>query len=102
VRGGDAVIGCIELCQAIAKWPLSTTNGAGCATLQRILGELIAMREDMKVLTAIMRRHEETLIRMLEQMQAMIAQNSRILDRPRGIDDNHDAWRELTPPIARQ
>jgi hypothetical protein len=58
----------------------------------------------MRVLTAIMPRHEETLIRMLEQGQAMTAQNSGILDRPRGIDDNHDAWRELNepPPIARQ
>lgn len=58
----------------------------------------------MKVWTAIMLRHEETLTRMLEQMQTMIAQNSRILDHLRGIDDNHDAWRELNKPspIARQ
>jgi hypothetical protein len=71
---------------------------------QRILSELAAMRDDVKVLTPMMLRHEVTLIRMLEQMQPMIAQNSRILDRLRGIDDNHDAWRELNepPPIARQ
>jgi hypothetical protein len=65
---------------------------------ERILSELAATREDIKVLTGIMLRHEERWIRMLEQMQAMIAQNSRILDRLRGIDDNHDAWRELNEP----
>jgi hypothetical protein len=39
------------------------------------------MRDDIKVLTTIMLRHEETLIRVLEQMTAMVAQNARIVDR---------------------
>ena len=32
------------------------------------------MRDDIKVLTAIVLRHEETLIRIIEQITAMVAQ----------------------------
>jgi prephenate dehydrogenase len=53
--------------------------------------ELAAMRDDMRVLTAIMLRNEETLIRMLEQMQAI----TRVMDRLCATEDSHDAWREL-------
>jgi hypothetical protein len=52
----------------------------------RILDEIALMRDDIKVLTTIVLRHEETLIRMLEQMTAMVAQNSRIVDRLRALD----------------
>ncbi len=45
------------------------------------------MRDDIKVLTAIVLRHEETLIRVLEQMTAMVAQNARIVDRLRALDE---------------
>ena len=53
---------------------------------RRILDEIASMRDDIKVLTAIVLRHEETLIRMLEQMTAMVAQNARIVDRLRALD----------------
>jgi len=52
----------------------------------RILDEIALMRDDIKVPTTIVLRHKETLIRMLEQMTAMVAQNSRIVDRLRALD----------------
>ncbi len=54
---------------------------------RRILDEIASMRDDIKVLTAIVLRHEETLIRVLEQMTAMVAQNARIVDRLRSLDE---------------
>jgi hypothetical protein len=55
--------------------------------LQRLTIEVASLRDDMRVLTAIVLRHAETLIRMLEQMQAMVAQNARIVDRLRSVED---------------
>ncbi len=57
------------------------------AQQRRMLDEIASMRDDIKVLTAIVLRHEETLIRMLEQMTAMVAQNARVVDRLRALDD---------------
>ena len=54
---------------------------------RRILDELASMRDDIKVLTTIVLRHEETLIRVLEQMTAMVGQNARIVDRLRALDE---------------
>lgn len=54
---------------------------------RRILDEIAFLRDDIKVLTAIVLRHEETLIRVLEQMTAMVAQNARIVDRLRALDE---------------
>jgi hypothetical protein len=45
------------------------------------------LRDDIKVLSAIVLRHEETLIRTLEQMTAMVAQNARVVDRLRAFDE---------------
>jgi hypothetical protein len=44
-------------------------------------GEVASIRDDIRVLTAIALRHEETLIRILEQITAMVAQNARMVDR---------------------
>jgi hypothetical protein len=57
------------------------------ALQRRILDEIAFLRDDIKVLTAIVLRHEETLIRVLEQMTAMVAQNARIVDRLRALDE---------------
>jgi hypothetical protein len=57
------------------------------AQQRRMLDEMALMRDDIKVPTAIVLRHEETLIRMLEQITAMVAQNARVVDRLRAIDD---------------
>ena len=62
--------------------------------LQRLTTEVASLRNDMRVLTAIVLRHETMLIRLdetlngiLEQMRAMVAQNARIVDRL-GIVEN--------------
>lgn len=55
--------------------------------LQRLTTEVASLRDDMGVLTAIVLRHEETLIRMLEQITAMVAQNRRIVDRLGAVED---------------
>jgi len=55
--------------------------------LQRLTTEVASLRDDMKVLTTIVLRHEETLIRVLEQITAMVAQNARIVDRLRAVED---------------
>jgi hypothetical protein len=58
------------------------------ATQQRpILDEIALMRGDIKVLTAIGLRHEETLARVLEQITAMVGQNARIVDRLRTLEE---------------
>ena len=57
------------------------------AQQRRILDEIAFLRDDIKVLTAIVLRHEETLIRVLEQMTAMVAQNASIVDRLRALDE---------------
>jgi len=56
--------------------------------LQRLTTEVASLRDDMRVLTAIVLRHETMLIRLdetlngiLEQLRAMVAQNARIVDR---------------------
>ena|SRR5271166_1040638 len=54
--------------------------------LQRLKTEVASLRDEMKVLIAILLRHEETLIRGLEQMRVMVAQNARILDGLRAGD----------------
>ena len=60
--------------------------------MQRLTTEVASLRNDLRVLTAIVLRHEETLIRMLEQMQAMVAQNARIVDRLRAVEDRVGAF----------
>jgi hypothetical protein len=57
------------------------------AQQRRMIHEMAAMRDDIKVLTAIVLRHGETLIRILEQITAMVAQNARIVDRLRTLDE---------------
>ena len=59
--------------------------------LQRLTTEVASLRDDMKVLTAIVLRHEETLIRVLEQITTMVGQNARIVDRLRAVEDRIDA-----------
>lgn len=61
---------------------------------RRMLDETGSMRDDIKVLTAIVLRHEtmlqrldETLNGVLGQMRARVAQNARVVDRLCAIDD---------------
>jgi hypothetical protein len=60
-------------------------------------GEMASMRDDIRVMTAIVLRHEETLIRILEQITAMVAQNARVVDRLRALDDRVTRLGEQNP-----
>ncbi len=57
-------------------------------------GEMGSIRDDIKVLTTIVLRHEETLIRILEQITAMVAQNARVVDRLRVIEGRVSRFEE--------
>jgi hypothetical protein len=64
------------------------------AQIERVLSEQSAMREDirglredMHVLTAIVLRHENTLVDMLQQVRAMVARPQRFSDRLRRLEE---------------
>ena len=64
------------------------------APLERIFAELgtiradqSAMRDDIRVLTTIVLRHENTLVDMLQQVRAMVAQHQRFNDRLRRLEE---------------
>ena len=64
------------------------------AQIERVLIEQAAMRDDIRVLTAIVLRHETMLARLdetmqatLQQMRAMVAQHQRFNDRLRRLED---------------
>ncbi len=57
------------------------------AQMERMLTEQAAMRDDIRVLTAIVLRHENTLVDMLQQIRAMVAQHQRFNDRLRRLED---------------
>ena len=70
-------------------------------TLQRLTSEVASLRDDMKVLTAIVLRHEtmmqrldETLNGILAQITAMVAQNARVVDRLRALEEGRRARRQ--------
>ncbi|HEV2300246.1 MAG TPA: hypothetical protein VGR91_01640 [Stellaceae bacterium] len=59
-----------------------------------MLADQAAMRDDIRVLTAIVLRHESTLARLdetmqaiLQQMRAMVAQHQRFNDRLRRLEE---------------
>lgn len=64
------------------------------AQMERMLADQAAMRDDIRVLTAIVLRHESTLARLdetmqaiLQQMRAMVAQHQRFNDRLRRLEE---------------
>ncbi|HEV2099467.1 MAG TPA: hypothetical protein VGR45_11165 [Stellaceae bacterium] len=69
-----------------------------------MLDEIASMRDDIRVPTAIVLRHETMLLRLdetlngvLEQMRAMVAQNARVVDRLRAVDERVTRLEEQTP-----
>ncbi len=71
---------------------------------RRMLDEMASMRDDIRVLTAIVLRHETMLLRLdetlngvLEQMRAMVAQNARVVDRLRAVDERVGRLEEQNP-----
>jgi hypothetical protein len=59
--------------------------------LQRLTTEVAGLRDEMRVQTAIILRHEETLKGILDQLTAMVRQNARIVDRLRAVEERVDA-----------
>ncbi|HXO00694.1 MAG TPA: hypothetical protein VN900_01465 [Stellaceae bacterium] len=64
------------------------------AQMERMLADQAAMRDDIRVLTAIALRHENTLNNMagemrdmLAQMRVMVAQHQRFNDRLRRLEE---------------
>ncbi len=57
------------------------------AQMERMLARQDALQEDMRVLTAIVLRHENTLIDMLQQIRTMVAQHQRFNDRLRRLEE---------------
>jgi len=57
------------------------------AQMERMLARQDALQEDMRVLTAIVLRHENTLIDMLQQIRTMVAQHQRFSDRLRRLEE---------------
>ena len=62
--------------------------------LERVLAEIGAFRDDMRVQTAILLRHENALERydmrlaeMLNQMRAMVSQHQRFDSRLRALEE---------------
>jgi hypothetical protein len=49
--------------------------------------EISGLRDDIRVLTAIVLRHENTLVDMLQQIRAMVAQHQRFSDRLRHVEE---------------
>ena len=57
------------------------------AQMERMLARQDQLQEDMRVLTAIVLRHENTLVDMLQQIRAMVSQHSRFNDRLRRLEE---------------
>jgi hypothetical protein len=57
------------------------------ARLDRIEAGQEALRDDIRVLTAIVLRHENTLVDMLQQIRTMVAQHQRFNDRLRRLEE---------------
>jgi hypothetical protein len=57
------------------------------AELRTMRADQEAMRDDIRVLTAIVLRHEDSLKHMLEQIRAMVAQHQRFDARLRRLEE---------------
>jgi hypothetical protein len=57
------------------------------AELRMIRADQAEMRDDIRVLTAIVLRHENTLKDMLAHVRAMVAQRQRFNDRLRRLEE---------------
>jgi hypothetical protein len=55
--------------------------------LDRIITDQAEMRDDIRVPTAIVLRHENTLKDILEQITAMVSQHRRFNDRLRRLEE---------------
>ena len=58
------------------------------AQMERMLARQETLQEDMRVLTAIVLRHENTLVDMLQQIRAMVSQHQRFGDRLHRLEEH--------------
>ena len=63
-------------------------------SLQRLTGDVASLRDDMRVLTTIVLRHDREFERlntklddMLQQLRAMVAQHQRTAERVRQLEE---------------
>jgi hypothetical protein len=56
------------------------------AQQRQSITDLGALRDDLRVLTAIAMRQDNTLAAMLEQLRVMVAQHQRTADRVRALE----------------
>ena len=57
----------------------------------KMRGQIAGLRDDIRVLTAIVLRHENTLKDILGQVRAMVAQHQRFDDRLRRLEEASSA-----------
>lgn len=57
------------------------------AQMERMRDDINALRDDIKVLTTIVLRHDKTLTDALTQIRAMVSQHSRFNDRLRRLEE---------------
>ena len=55
--------------------------------LQRLTSDLAALRDEMRVQTAMILRQDGTLNAVLEQLRAMVAQHQRTAERVRQLEE---------------
>jgi hypothetical protein len=55
---------------------------------ERLISDVAGLRDDMRVLTAIVLRQEGTLTNLLDQVRAMVAQAQRTADRVRKLEEH--------------
>jgi hypothetical protein len=58
---------------------------------ERLITDVAGLRDDMRVLTAIVLRQENTLNSVLDQLRAMVAQGQRTTDRVRKLEEKIDS-----------
>jgi hypothetical protein len=57
------------------------------AQMERIDDDVNALRDDIKVLTTIVLRHDKTMTDMVTRMRATVSQHSRFNDRLRRLEE---------------
>jgi chromosome segregation ATPase len=55
--------------------------------IERMREDIASLRDEIRVLSTIVLRHDNTLTEMLQQIRAMVAQHSRFNDRLRRLEE---------------
>jgi uncharacterized protein YigA (DUF484 family) len=57
------------------------------AQMERMREDINSLRDEIRVLSTIVLRHDNTLTEILQQIRAMVAQHSRFNDRLRRLEE---------------